>query len=369
MPALIVLLVSFLGLGVLFSGAGTIELSAAQASRLGWSDEAIIRANFPDGLTAENLDARINDALDAGNREDALAYRDLAVWASVPLPPATLERVDPVLGFWESVAKAGSDFADAVGNAVDGCVFNAGEDATAFQIAGMIGCDLTAFGSARDTAIQGFALTQGRDPDWVILGLSVADLAITFTPAVFVSAPAKIGASVLKTGRKIGTLSTRFAGRLARMLDDAVGFEKLRATMKAVDLSNFRATGRAVANYAEGLRGARIVRVMGDGAEIATNAGSVGAVRLLRYVDTADDLSDVARVARVAKGSTVALFKLGLKPLRLMKIAWKVTPLLLPWSVLWMMIAAALAWMFRKRIPWAAVARAPALAERRAPTF
>ncbi len=52
---------------------------------------------------------------------------------------------------------------------------------------------------------------------------------------IFVSAPAKMGASVLKTGRKIGTLSARFAGRLARMLDEAAAMPGVKGLMLTFD--------------------------------------------------------------------------------------------------------------------------------------
>src|SRR5690606_27468871 len=103
--------------------------------------------------------------------------------------------------------------------------------------------------------------------------------------------PARIGVSVLKVARKAGTITTGFARDVTRLLQEAMNFDKLGDTLRAVDLTDTAATRRAISAYADGVSMARITPVLDDVAALERAAGPAESVRLMRYVDSTEGLT------------------------------------------------------------------------------
>ena len=165
----------------------------------------------------------------------------------------------------------------------------------------MVACgvpfELSPFGDANALRRAGEAAWSGEDVDRLEVTLAVVGLGAT--AAVLVSGGSsvtvKAGATVLRIGRRLGTITPDFL----RLLD-----VDLKAGLVLPYL-------RGAARLDEVVDTVKLARMEGVATDMARVAGrtSVGdGVLLLRHVDTAEDAARLARVAEVAGPRTRALF-------------------------------------------------------------
>lgn len=150
---------------------------------------------------------------------------------------------------------------------VDGVWTGRGDDA--FGVGCAVASDLVVFGDVRDLTRQGVAWFRGEDTDEVLVALSAAGLALTFTPQI------GAGTSLFKAARRAGALSERFA-------------------KSVVDLARTRAW--------RPLGG-----MLSDAGRISVKLGPGRGARALAYADDADELVGLARFVERAPHPTLAL--------------------------------------------------------------
>jgi len=226
------------------------------------SDDAIpadpfIRAELAQRTSGSDLSQRIDRALDAGNYDDAVMYSDIADYMQVAVEPGTASRLAHEKTLGRAIMRNTGGF-------FEGFVSGEGSDTASFM--GAITSDLTVVGDVRDIGSEGTKLINGEDYSQLVLGLSVVGLAAT-TATVATGGgalPAKIGVSLLKVAKKAGTLTVRFTRDMTRLVGEAVNFEKLRGTLRTVNLADTSATRHAVADYANGVSMAKLTPVFGD---------------------------------------------------------------------------------------------------------
>lgn len=143
---------------------------------------------------------------------------------------------------------------------VDGVWTGRGEDAAGITCA--IASDLIVFGDVRDLTRQGVAWFRGEEADEVLVALSAAGIALTFTPQV------GTGTSLLKAARRAGALTERFAKSIVKLV-------KERAWKPLAGL-------------------------FGDAGRISIKVGPARATKALAYADDATELAAVARFVEVA---------------------------------------------------------------------
>lgn len=251
--------------------------------------DPFIKAELAQKTNADDLASRINAALDAGDYEDAIMYADIANYMIVKLDPDTQSRLDAEKTLSRTVMRNTGGF-------FEGFVTGEGGDTASFM--GAITSDFTVVGDVRDIGREGSKMVSGEDYSQLILGLSVLGLAAT-TATIATGGgglPARIGVSLLKVAEKAGTITVRFARNMTRLLSEAVNFEKLRGTLRTVDLADSAATRRAITNYAGSVSFAKIAPVIDDVAALEKGVGPAESVRLLKYVDNTDDLAHVAKM-------------------------------------------------------------------------
>src|SRR5690606_34146122 len=95
---------------------------------------------------------------------------------------------------------------------VSGAWSGRGEDA--FGIGCAVASDLVVFGDVRDLTREGLAWLRGEEPDEVLMALSAAGIALTFTPQI------GAGASLFKAARRAGALGDGFARSLVKLARD-----------------------------------------------------------------------------------------------------------------------------------------------------
>jgi hypothetical protein len=287
--------------------------------------EPFVRAELAQKTSGADLSRRIDTALDADNFDDAVMYADIASFADMPIEAGTAKRLENEKSMSRTIARNTGSF-------LEGFIHGEGNDTASFV--GAITSDLTVVGDVRDIGQEGTKMVKGEDYSQFILGLSVVGLAAT-TATIATSGgalPARIGVSLLKVAKKAGTLTADFTRYMTRLLDEAMNFEKLRGTLKTVDLADTSATRRAVTDYANGISMAKLAPALDEMAKLQKTVGPAESVRLLKYVENGDDL------ARVTKMSG----KLGTKTRGIMEItgktslrAFKTVANLVLWALGW----------------------------------
>jgi hypothetical protein len=231
-------------------------------------DPAELSERRLDGHFDARVAAReINAALDAGDADLAASFVALARDRGVALDPALIARVDAATGAAASSRRGAMSFAR-------GLVTGVPEDAA--SLAGTAVGDLFVFGDVRDAARESWHAARGEETDKVVLGLSLAGIAITAgTYATLgAAAPARLGVTLLKGAAKTEELG----GRLARL----VRFE----------------------------RTAEVVQVAGDLGRVQTKAGTRAAIEGLKLAEGPKDVERVAQLAAKEGGKTRAVIKL-----------------------------------------------------------
>lgn len=287
--------------------------------------EPFIRAELSEKTTSADLSRRIDEALDNDAYDDAAMYAEIAAYMDMPIAPATQVRLEAENAFARRAARNTGSF-------VTGFVTGTGDDTPAFM--GAVASDLTVIGDIRDIGSEGTKLVRGEEYSTMILGLSVVGLAATTATVATGGAglPARIGVSVLKVARKAGTITTGFARDVTRLLQEAMNFDKLGDTLRAVDLTDTAATRRAISAYADGVSMARITPVLDDVAALERAAGPAESVRLMRYVDSTEDLTRMSKMSGKLGTKTRGIIDItGKTSLRGFKTAWNLVLMALEW--------------------------------------
>lgn len=278
------------------------------------SDDEAVQRDLRQHTDTADLDHRVNDAIHRDDIDDATMYSDIAAYMDRELPPQTVTRLKNATSTVSTVVRDTGQFATG---------FVTGEGGMSMAgLAGAITSDMTVVGDVRDIASEGSAMVQGKPYSELTLGLSVVGVAAT--AAVVATGGggvvAKVGVSILKVARRAGTLTLDFARTLTRLTRDAVNFPELARVLKGVNLSDVRATERAVSEYARGVRGAELFPVINKLADISRATSPSEAVRMLKYVRTTKDLDDVAAMsARFGKKTRGIMEITGKTALRLFK--------------------------------------------------
>jgi len=302
--AFILLVLTVVGIGALYFMDTHFVIS---------EDEAIQR-DLRAHATSQDLDKHVSDAITRDDIDDANVYAEIASWMGRSLSAETQKRLDA----------ANSPAATAVRNAGQFATgFVTGEGGLSMAgLAGAVASDVTVVGDVRDIAGEGSKMVQGKDYSELVLGLSVVGVAATVATVATGGGGvvAKLGVSILKVAKRAGTLTLDFARTLTRLTRTAVNGPELARVLKGVDLTDLRATERAVSEYARTVRGAEIFPVLGKLADISRAAGPAEAVRLLKYVRSTKDLDDIAAMsARLGKKTRGVVELTGKTALRFFK--------------------------------------------------
>lgn len=287
--------------------------------------EPFIRAELSEKTSGADLSRRIDVALDSDAYDDAAMYAEIATYMEMPLEPATQVRLEAENAFARRAARNTGSF-------VTGFVTGTGDDTPAFM--GAVASDLTVIGDIRDIGSEGTKLVRGEEYSTMILGLSVVGLAATTATVATGGAglPARIGVSVLKVARKAGTITTGFARDVTRVLQEAMNFDRLGDTLRAVDLADTGATRRAITSYADGVSMARVTPLLDDVAALERAAGPAESVRLMRYVESTEDLARVSKMSGTLGAKTRGIIDItGKTSLRAFKTAWNLVLMALEW--------------------------------------
>ena len=302
------LIISGVALAVCAAFCGALWPTARDAAALLWAQDdpvELTSARLTLLLRKDNA-ALVNQAeaaLAAGDPDLARSFVDLAAAENAPLPGELASRVQAAVEQHESAPEVVKRFAS-------GFVTGNADDMAA--LSGTVAGDLLVYGDIRDLVKQGGNLAAGVEPDYVVMGLAAAGLAIT--AATYVSlggvAPARAGLTVMKDARKVGRLGEGLTSWASRSLRDVVDGPALREALSGASLLQPAQTARAVKAAFRSDKAGELMRVAKNVGRVGDKAGARGAADALRI---AQNPREIARAARLAEGrgsQTRAVFKL-----------------------------------------------------------
>ncbi|MGC1779696.1 MAG: hypothetical protein WBB34_17310 [Xanthobacteraceae bacterium] len=168
------------------------------------SDRALDRV-----FNGEVAQRQIRSALASGDVDLAQSFVDLAAERRVAIDPALAQHVKDARAHHDSFAAAAGRFVHGLWT---------GEPSDLTSLAGTAAGDLFVFGDIRDAAREGTHYLTGQSYDPWILGLAGVGIAITAVTYATsgLTAPERIGLSLVKAARRTGRLNPVLVVRAAR---------------------------------------------------------------------------------------------------------------------------------------------------------
>ena len=261
---------------VVFALAATVFVCGGLATR-----NQVALADDPVRISDRALDARFNrqtaereigEALASGDVDLAQSFVALAADRGVAVDPALISKV-------KDAGVKQSSIANTAGRFVHGLW--TGEPSDLASLAGTAAGDLFVFGDIRDAAREGTRYLMGERYDPWILGLAGVGIAITAATyaSAGVTAPERVGLSLVKAARRTGRLNPALMARAAR---EAVKVEEAGGVVALAEN-----TGR-----------------------IEAKAGTQAAMDSLALAEQPQDMARLARLSAAKGGKTRAIIKL-----------------------------------------------------------
>jgi hypothetical protein len=220
----------------------------------------------------EVAEREISAALAAGDVDLAQSFVALSADRNVALDRGLTGKVDAAAAVQASASNTAGRFVRGLWT---------GEPKDLASLAGTAFGDLFVFGDIRDAAREGTRYLMGEHADPWIFGLAGVGIAITAATygTAGLTAPERIGLSVIKAARKTGRLNPRLAVSVAR---EVVKVEE-----------------------AGGL-----VELAENAGRVETKAGTQAALDSLAVAESPQDMSRLARLTAAKGGKTRAIIKL-----------------------------------------------------------
>ncbi len=292
----------FLG-SLAMSGWNMIKMTqnpalGALTERTGAELTAALNRALIQSASQEQINARLETLLSEKPTQwlAVQAVQDVAKFREIQIPPAlTTEirtRYDAEHGLLQTSGKC----------------LSCGWDASTCELSAILLCrapvDLTPVGDITGVIRESGNYVLGNDVDHLDLTLSAVGLGATvLAPATGGSSLAvKLGASTLKTTKKLGNLSPGLARMLNTAAKDAIDWKKVsqatpfdfpKILKEAVDPD-------AIAPITDTLKAA------GD---IRNNTGAIETLYLMKYLESAQDATRTARVSSRLGPRTIAAFE------------------------------------------------------------
>ncbi|HEX5509746.1 MAG TPA: hypothetical protein VFX37_14695 [Pseudolabrys sp.] len=188
--------------------------------------------------------------------------------------------------------------------------FITGEPNDGMSLAGTVTGDFFVFGDLRDAAREGTRLARGEHADELLLGLAAAGIAITAGTYASggLTAPARVGISMVKAARKTGRLGADLAGTIGRLLRRAASNGEAKLTK--VSLSEAGLAERGAREAVKVDRAGGLLQLARAAGRVQSKAGTRAAFDALKMAETPRDMSLLARLAEKEGGKTRAILKI-----------------------------------------------------------
>ena len=259
------------------------------------------------------LDREISKAIKEKRFKDIKIYTNLADRFGIELKPATKELIKEEFTTTKKITRG-------VKNFVKG--FLSGKANSGTEVAGAVASDFTIYGDLRDIRREGEKYIADEPYDKMILGLSMAGLALSATQLVTFggSSTLKAAASSLKIAKREKVLTKGFSKTISKDLEKAVDIESLKH-LKLGSIKELKADAKIIKNS---VNTKPLKPLLTNVHTIAKNTSIADSIALLKYIDNTKDLKSVAKLSKRYKGATRGIFKLMSKnAFRLVKVGVK----------------------------------------------
>lgn len=238
------------------------------------------------------LDSKIITAIASENFDDVQMYQNLAYMLHQKLHPATEALIAEHNGLTEKSLRNAKAF--VLG-------FLSGKSDSMVGMSGSIASDMTLYGDIRDIKVEGTKYNNGEPYDDFILKLSLVGVGLSASQLVTLgsSTPLKIGASVMKLGRKTGTLSQTFLKTVSKKLTKTVDMKLL----KNMEFSLLH-LGKTSKTISKSINLTPMKGLFKDVNKVKQYTSLTDTVSLLKYVDTTKDLQKLGKISKTFKGNT-----------------------------------------------------------------
>lgn len=328
--------------------AAAVRFSAAAAGLDPLTSLAVVRASAAGDVLGD-----LHAAVEADDLELARSLLDLADARGLAVPDDLRAAVEAMGGAWRSAMRDAAAFGAGA--------WTGGADSVA-GFAGVAVADLMVVGDLRDLAGETAAWWSGDDPDWIVVGLSLAGVAVTAgtvasgvatvasggaaAPAAEAAAGLRGGLSVVKAVLK-APRRVLGAGREARglrrlvapMVEEAVDPAALKRAAAALGTADPAAARRLAADAVDWRKAGRLAGVAHDFEAVRGAAGLRTAVWLGTRVETPAELArGTARLSRLGGKALAVTARLGE---RVLAGAWRLLGFL--WDIVAAVLGAAFA--------------------------
>ena len=171
--------------------------------------------------------------------------------------------------------------------------------------------DLFVFGDVRDAVREGTRLAAGEPVDEMVLGLAAVGLAVTAGTyaSAGAAAPVRAGLTLAKAARKTGRLGADMGASIGRMLRGVVDWDKLKAAIAGVSVTQPALAIRAAREAVKVRRASGLVDLARDVGRIQSKAGTQAALDGLKIAEGPRELARVAKLAEKEGSRTRAILK------------------------------------------------------------
>ncbi len=224
------------------------------------------------------------------------ALRDLAAARNIPLTPELTSTLQTQYDADHTVLKT------------SGKCISCGWDAANCELSAILVCrapvDLTPIGDITGVIRESANYARGQPVDKLDLTLSALGLGATaLAPATAgTSLAIKLGATTLKTTKKIGHLNPSLTRIITTSADQAIDWDKLATATP----NSFPQTAKAAIN-SEALE--PVLGVLAAAADMRGAIGIPQTLHMMKFVDNTQEAATTARIAKLSGPRTVGIFE------------------------------------------------------------
>ena len=309
-------------LGAAVAGVTLLSMAPSpEREKVPLADEGQIRENvlgeLRSALSGGALSSTVDVLFAKGDVEGVAMYLQAAELAGVPVPDGVKARFKDETVWWKSLGRGAA-------NCGAGAV--TGKADSVEGIACSVAADMTVVGDLRDGIVELAKVAQGGEPDYVVLGLVGAGLALEAAATVSggTSLGAKAGTSVLKVGAKTATVSRRLVGEIGAVAKGAVNLAPIRA-LDASDLKDAAKVRHAAGQALDSRKLAPLTEAAERLDAIRKRGTLADAVMVVKTADRLEDLKAAEKLSKAFGDRTASVLRvLGRDAFELTEFAFRV---------------------------------------------
>ena len=273
-------------------------------------------------VDSSTLTAEIESAIRQNNLADARMYLEIASSHHYKINTKKyLDEIEQKDTTFNQISTNVSDFSRG---------FIQGKSTNMAGLAGSVSADFTVLGDVRDLYQQYGLYAKGENVNELVVVLSGTGIGLTALTlaSIGVSAPAKVGTSLIKVAAKAQRLTRPFQKTLLKLGKKVFNWRMFKQSIKQdKSITNLRRAAKAAYQP-------RAVEPLKNIAKRVNHIGKLSsttdAIQMLKYVETTDDLRHLEKVTLKYGTKTKGMMKLlGKGAIRTVRVLRKTTALML----------------------------------------